>query len=125
MPILKLNLNFALTIRSKFHHFSDSKTNCLLRCAPTLYINLLVIPARNRTLGEQGSKQKSDSVSNLAISPRTDNPVTVLQHSAPRDHFHSNSHPFKFNNFTIIDSAATESDLRILDSCIDSNVALL
>ena len=65
MPILKLNLNFALTIRSKFHPFSDSKTNCLLRCAPTLYINLLVIPARNRTLGVQGSKQKSDSVSTL------------------------------------------------------------
>ena len=52
----------------------------------------------------------------LAISPRTNNPVTVPQHSAPRDHCHSNSHPFKFNNFTIIDSAATESDLRILES---------
>ena len=66
MPIHKLNLNFALTIiRSKFHHFSDSKTNCLLRCAPALYINLLVIPARNRILGVQGSKIKSDSVSTL------------------------------------------------------------
>ena len=62
MPILKLNLNFDLTIRSKFHHFSDSKTKCLLRCAPTLYINLLVIGS---TLGVQGSKQKSDSVSTL------------------------------------------------------------
>ena len=57
MPILKLNLNFALTIRSKFNHFSYSKKSCLLRCAPTLYINLLVIPERNRTLGVQRSKQ--------------------------------------------------------------------
>ena len=55
MTILKLN--FASTIRSKFHHFSDSKTNCLLRCAPALYINLLVIPARNRTLGVATKKQ--------------------------------------------------------------------
>ena len=61
MTILKLNLNFAPTIRSKFHHFCDSETNCLLRCAPALYINLLVIPARNRTLRVQRSKQTSDS----------------------------------------------------------------
>ena len=117
MPILKLNLNFALTIRSKFHHFSDSKTNCLLRCAPTLYINLLVISDRNRTLGVQLRKQaKIRFCQHLAISPRTDNRVSVPQHSAPRDHCHSNSHPFKFHNFTIIDSAATVSDLRILES---------
>ena len=56
MTILKLN--FASTIRSKLHHFSDSKTNCLLRCTPALYLNLLVIPARNRTLGVQRSRQK-------------------------------------------------------------------
>ena len=31
---------FALTIRLKFHNFSDSKTNCLLRCAPTLKVVL-------------------------------------------------------------------------------------
>ena len=69
MTILKLNLNFASTIRSKFHRFSDSKTNCLLRCTPALYINSLVIPARNRTLGAQRSKQTSDSASTLHLGP--------------------------------------------------------
>ena len=118
MPILKLNLNFALTIRLKFHHFSvkkKSNINCLLRCAPTLFKTLLAFSVRNRIFGVQGSKQKSDSVNtlqflflcqhlailflcqhlailflcqHLAISPRTDNPVTVPQHSALRDHCH-------------------------------------
>ena len=63
MSVLKLNLNFALTILLKYQYFPDSKTTCLLCCAPTLYINLLVTPARSRILGEQICKQKSYSVS--------------------------------------------------------------
>ena len=67
-------------------------------------------------IGSTRKQAKIRFCQHLAIYPRTDNPVTVPQHSAPRDLCHSNSHPFKCNNFTIIDSAASQSDLRILES---------
>ena len=64
---------------------------------------------RESYIGSTRKQAKIRFCQHLAISPRSDNPVTVPQHSAPRDHCDSNSHPFKFNNSTIIDSAATES----------------
>ena len=114
MPILKLNLNFALTIRSKFHHFSIQRQTACFVVLQHYNNNLLVISDRNSYIGstiKEASKNQILSAP-IAISPRTDNRVSVPQHSAPRDHCHSNSHPFKFHNFTIIDSAATVSDLK-------------
>ena len=48
--------------------------------------------------------------------PRTNRPVTVPTHSAPRNHWHGNDHQLSLNDFKIIDSDNNEHELRILES---------
>ena len=61
----QIEFKFCFNNSFKISSFFRFKDKLPASCVPTLYINLLVIPARNRTLGVQGSKQKSDSVSTL------------------------------------------------------------
>ena len=52
----------------------------------------------------------------LGRSFRTNNPLTNPPHSSPRIHAEEKQHPFKPSDFTILDSATPDSDLRILES---------
>ena len=65
-----------------------------------------------------GSTMKQSKVrfcQHLGISPRTNRPTTV-SHSSPRQHCEEKSHPFQLSNYSIIDSANSELELRILES---------
>ena len=65
-----------------------------------------------------GSTMKQSKVcfcQHLGISPCTNRPTT-LSHSSPRQHCEEKNHHFQQSNFSIIDSANSELELRILES---------
>ena len=52
----------------------------------------------------------------LGISPRANRSVTSPTHSTPRIHSENNSQTFTYSNFSLIDTASCELNLRILES---------
>jgi hypothetical protein len=50
------------------------------------------------------------------VSFRTDRPLTKPEKSSIREHSHSNDHPLKLENFTILDTCRNSHSLRILES---------
>lgn len=67
-------------------------------------------------IGSTKMQSKVRFCQHLGISPRTNRHVTSPLHSTPRIHCENNSHPFKYSNFSIIDKASSEQNLRILES---------
>ena len=67
-------------------------------------------------IGSTTKQSKIRFCQHLSISPRTNNPLISSPHSTPREHAYNNSHPFRLDDFKIIDHARNERELRILES---------
>ena len=67
-------------------------------------------------IGSTTKQAKVRFSQHLGISPRTDRHVTSPSHSSPRQHCENKNHPFKYSNFSIIDAAPDELQLRIMES---------
>ena len=67
-------------------------------------------------IGSTTKQAKVRFSQHLGVSPRTDRHVTSPSHSSPRQHCENKNHPFKYSNFSIIDAAPDELQLRIMES---------
>jgi len=67
-------------------------------------------------IGSSSKQSKIRFHQHLGRSFRTNNPLTSPSISSPRNHSENNDHPLKYCDFSIIDSASNEHDLRILES---------
>ena len=85
-------------------------TACLPSCAAVSFINWNANLAKITISGVQWSSQKFFFFCGCTNHP------TALSHSSPRQHCEEKNHPFQLSNFSRIDSASCELELRILES---------
>ena len=87
-----------------------------MTCALVLFINILVESAMILIL-EAASKQARVRFSqHHGFSFRTGRPLSCPTNSSILDHCNSKDHTFKYEYFNVLDSSASNTDLRILES---------
>lgn len=112
----QINFRFSLNNSFKVANFFMYKDRLPDELRSNIIYNFKCSVCNATYIGSTSKQSKIRFSQHLGISYRTNNPYAEPQHSAPRIHAESSNHPFKYSDFSIIDSCQLRNNIRILES---------